>query len=155
MERKGLILLDIDYVTDKGLPVVRLFGKEVGDKEERPIIAIDRHFRPYIYVIPEGDIEKCIKQIRTLDVSEVIPITRKELGKEIELLEVILRHPQDVPKLREKILSLSEVHDIQEHDIPFYRRYLIDNALFPMGEVEVTGECVESRSCPGISNPGE
>ncbi|MGZ7043603.1 MAG: DNA polymerase domain-containing protein [Methanobacterium sp.] len=155
MERKGLILLDIDYVTDKGLPVVRLFGKEVGDKEERPIIAIDRHFRPYIYVIPEGDIEKCIKQIRTLDVSEVIPITRKELGKEIELLEVVLRHPQDVPKLREKILNLSEVHDIREHDIPFYRRYLIDNALFPMGEVEVTGECVESRSCPGISNPGE
>ncbi|MGZ7047846.1 MAG: DNA polymerase domain-containing protein, partial [Methanobacterium sp.] len=93
--------------------------------------------------------------IRTLDVSEVIPITRKELGKEIELLEVVLRHPQDVPKLREKILNLSEVHDIREHDIPFYRRYLIDNALFPMGEVEVTGECVESSSCPGISNPGE
>lgn len=155
METKGLILLDIDYVTDKGLPVVRLFGKEVGDGEEKPIIALDRHFRPYIYVIPEEDMEKCIRQIKSLDVSKVNPITRKEIGKEIDLLEVVLRHPQDVPKLREKILNLSEVHDIREHDIPFYRRYLIDNALFPMSEVEVTGRCVESRSCPGISSPPE
>ena len=155
METKELVLLDIDYVTYKGLPVVRLFGKIVGDVEERPIIALDRHFRPYIYVIPEENIEKCIQQIKTLDVSEVNPVIKKEFGKEIEILEVVLYHPQDVPKLREKILNLSEVNDIREHDIPFYRRYLIDNALFPMGQVEVTGKYVEASKYPGISNPSE
>ncbi len=154
MEKKGFILLDIDYVTDRGLPVVRLFGKEIGN-EEKPIIVLDRHFRPYIYVIPQDDMEKCIQQIKTLDIDEVYPITKKDIGIEIELLEVVLRHPQDVPKLREKILDLSEVHDIREHDIPFYRRYLIDNALFPMGEVEINGHSLEARQCPGITNPGE
>jgi DNA polymerase I len=154
METKGFVLLDIDYVTDKGLPVVRLFGKEIGE-EERPIIALDRHFRPYIYVIPQDDMEKCIKQIKTLDVTEVNPVTKKDIGKEIELLEVVLKHPQDVPKLREKILNFSEVHDIREHDIPFYRRYLIDNDLFPMAELEVSGKSVEPRSCPGMTNNTE
>lgn len=155
METKGLVLLDIDYVTDKGLPVVRLFGKEVGEENEQPIIVLDRHFRPYIYVIPKDDIKTCIKQIKTLEVNEVNPITKKDFGEEIELLEVVLSHPQEVPKLREKILNLSEVKEIREHDIPFYRRYLIDNALFPMAEIEVTGKSKTPRSCPGITNPGE
>ena len=48
METKGFVLLDIDYVTDNGLPVVRLFGKKTGNEKETPIIALDRHFRPYI-----------------------------------------------------------------------------------------------------------
>lgn len=153
METKGFVLLDIDYVTDNGLPVVRLFGKEVNGEKEQPIIALDRHFRPYIYVIPKDDMQKCIKQINALDISEIRPVKKIDIGKEIELLEVILTHPQDVPKLREKILNLSEVQDIREHDIPFYRRYLMDNALFPMGEVEVQGKSIESRSCPGMTNP--
>ena len=180
METKRFVLLDIDYVTDNGLPVVRLFGKETGVKEEQLIIALDRNFKPYIYVIPEGDIEKCIVQIKTLDVAEAVEdfvfgqskseiskafenrrvltvnkIKKKDIGEEIELLKVVLSHPQDVPKLREKILNLSEVQDIREHDIPFYRRYLIDNALFPMAEVEVTGRSTKTQSCPGITSPGE
>jgi DNA polymerase I len=154
METKRFVLLDIDYVTDNGLPVVRLFGKETGG-EEQSIIALDRNFKPYIYVIPEGNIEKCIVQIKTLDVAEVNQIKKKDTGEEIELLEVVLSHPQDVPKLREKILNLSEVQDIREHDIPFYRRYLIDNGLFPMAEVEVKGKSTDSPSCPGITDPGE
>jgi len=154
METKRFVLLDIDYVTDNGLPVVRLFGKETEVEEEQPIIALDRNFKPYIYVIPEGDIEKCITQIKTLDVAEVSMIKKKDIGEEIELLEVVLSHPQDVPKLREKILNLSEVRDIREHDIPFYRRYLIDNGLFPMTEVDVKGKSTNLQ-CPGTTNTRE
>ncbi|MGB9936471.1 MAG: DNA polymerase domain-containing protein [Methanobacterium sp.] len=153
METKGLVLLDIDYVTDNGLPVVRLFGKEVGSGEERPIIALDRHFRPYIYAIPEGNINDCINQIKTLEVNEVNPVIKRDIGEEKEILEVVLTHPQDVPKLRDKILNLSEVHEIREHDIPFYRRYLIDNSLFPMAEVEVNGKSRNDGMCPGINKP--
>lgn len=155
METKELVLLDIDYVTDHGIPVVRLFGKEIGGENKKPIIALDRHFRPYIYVIPYGNMEDCIQQIKKLQVSEIRPIIKKDIAKEIELLEVVLKHPQDVPKLREKILNLSEVKEIREHDIPFYRRYLIDNALYPMAQVEVTGKTVDSRSCPGIHHPAQ
>lgn len=40
--------------------------------------------------------------------------------------------------------DLNLVNDLREHDIPFYRRYLIDNDLYPMGVVEVEGELVDS-----------
>ena len=155
METKRLILLDIDYVSENGLPVVRLFGKELGEDKGRSIIALDRHFRPYIYVIPYGNMEKCIQQIKTLEINEVRKIQKKDVGIPKEMLEVVLFHPQDVPKLREKILDLTEVKEIREHDIPFYRRYLIDNALFPMAEVEVKGKSKTQKSGPGISSTDE
>jgi DNA polymerase elongation subunit (family B) len=119
METKRFILLDIDYVTENGRPVVRLFGKERGDDKGRSIIALDKHFRPYIYVIPRGNIEDCIKQIYTFDVDEVRRVQKKDINQGKEMLEVILFHPQDVPKLRDKIWDLSEVKEIREHDIPF------------------------------------
>ncbi|MBI5679601.1 MAG: ribonuclease H-like domain-containing protein [Methanobacterium sp.] len=143
METKRFILLDIDYVTENERAVVRLFGKLQGEEKGKSIIALDKHFRPYIYVIPHENMDECMEQIKTLNVDEVRKVQKKDIGKEKELLEVILFHPQDVPKLREKILDLSEVKEIREHDIPFYRRYLIDNALFPMSEVEIKGKCKE------------
>ena len=155
METKRFILLDIDYVTENGRPVVRLFGKERGEDKGRSIIALDKHFRPYIYVIPRGNIEDCIKQIYTFDVDEVRRVQKKDINQGKEMLEVILFHPQDVPKLRDKIWDLSEVKEIREHDIPFYRRYLIDNALFPMAEVVVSGKTKTQKSGPGISSTDE
>ncbi len=155
METKRFILLDIDYVTENNRPVVRLFGKERGDDKGRSIIVLDRHFRPYIYVIPRGNIEDCIKQINTLDVDEIRIVQKKDITQEKEMLEVILFHPQDVPKLRDKIWNLSEVKEIREHDIPFYRRYLIDNALFPMGEIAVSGKTKTQKAGPGISSTDE
>ncbi len=155
METKRFILLDIDYVTENGRPVVRLFGKELGEDSGRSIIALDRNFRPYIYVIPKGNIDDCIKQIYTLDVDEVKPVQKKDIGIKKEMIEVILFHPQDVPKLRDKIWDLSEVKEIREHDIPFYRRYLIDNNLTPMGEVKASGKCKTQKAGPGISSTDE
>lgn len=146
METKRFILIDIDYVTENGKPVVRLFGNQRGESNGEPIIALDKNFKPYIYVIPENDMESCIGQILTLDIDGVKKVKKKDIGIEKEFLEVVLHHPQDVPKLREKILALSEVKDIREHDIPFYRRYLMDNDLFPMAEIEVKGTVKTQKS---------
>jgi len=52
------------------------------------------------------------------------------MGEIKDFIKLTLNHPQDVPKLRDKIRNLESVKDILEHDIPFYRRYLIDKAIF-------------------------
>ncbi len=155
METIRFILLDIDYVTENGKPVVRLFGNQRGISKGEPIIALDKSFKPYIYVVPENDPESCIKQIYTLDVDEVKRVMKKDVGVEKELLKVVLHHPQDVPKLRDKILALSEVKDIREHDIPFYRRYLMDKGIFPMAEVEVRGKIKAPKSVPSVVTDNE
>ncbi len=149
METKKFVLLDIDYVTEDERAVVRLFGKLQGESDQESIIALDRNFKPYIYVIPH-DMDRCIRQISELEIEDIEKVEKKDLGKKIEVLKVVLKHPQNVPKLREKIKNLSEVDEIREHDIPFYRRYLIDNGIFPMGEVEVSGKCLSTNSTSKI-----
>nr|WP_319373837.1 DNA-directed DNA polymerase [uncultured Methanobacterium sp.] len=139
METKRMVLLDIDYITRDDKAVVRLFGREKNDPTGNSIIVLDKGFKPYIYVMPH-DLDPCREQLEELDVLNVEKVEMKDLGREKEFLKVTLKHPQDVPKLRDKIRDLSQVEDIREHDIPFYRRYLIDKGLFPMGEVEVEVE---------------
>lgn len=143
MESKKLVLLDIDYVTEKDEAVVRLFGRLVGEDESRSIIAKDKSFKPYIYVLPH-DIEECITELEELNIQKIEKVEKQDVGILKEFLKITLKHPQDVPKLREKIWGLDSVDAVREHDIPFYRRYLIDKGLFPMTEVEVQGNSLNS-----------
>jgi DNA polymerase, archaea type len=141
METKRFVLLDIDYITEGDKAVVRLFGKIKGDEEGKSIIVLDKNFKPYIYVVPR-DIETCADDISELEVESVEWVRKNDIGHDKDFLKVILNHPQDVPKLRDIIRDLGSVEDIREHDIPFYRRYLVDKGIFPMSEVEVDGECL-------------
>lgn len=143
MESKKFVLLDIDYITEDDKAVVRLFGKLNEENEDKSIIALDRNFEPYIYVLPH-DIEECINDLRELHLDKIELKRKKDVGLVKEFLKITLKHPQDVPKLREKIWNLSSVDEVREHDIPFYRRYLIDNKLFPLSEVKIKGKCLNS-----------
>jgi DNA polymerase I len=145
MERKRFVLLDIDYITENDKAIIRLFGKIKGEEEGKSIIVLDKNFKPYIYVVPY-DTDECVEDLNEFDIEMVGWARKGYLGQKKDFLKVTLNHPQDVPKLREKIRSLNSVKNILEHDIPFYRRYLIDKAIFPMAEVEVEGECLNNDS---------
>ncbi len=143
METKKFVLLDIDYITENNEAVIRLFGKLTRENDDKSIIALDRSFKPYIYVLPY-DIDECIHELSELELLKVERICKNDIGEVKEFLKITLKHPQDVPKLREKIWDLSSVKEVREHDIPFYRRYLIDKGIFPMNMVEVQGKCLTS-----------
>ena len=139
METKQFVLLDIDYITKNRIPVIRLFGKLIGQNGGvSKIIALDRSFKPYIYIHP-NNVDDCINELTMLEL-EVEKLRRKDNGKLKDFLKLTLKHPQDIYKLRDKIQDLKSVKEIREHDIPFYRRYLIDKGLFPMNIVEVYGK---------------
>jgi DNA polymerase I len=147
METKTMVLLDIDYVTEDDMPVIRLFGTFMAEEGPKSIIAIDRDFQPYIYVIPYH-LEKCREELADFDVVRVEPETRNDLGKPLTVLKVFFKHPQDVPRSRDEIANLDSVDTIREYDLPFYRRYLIDKGLFPMGKVEIRGNSISTSDCP-------
>lgn len=138
METKRFVLLDIDYITEDDKAVVRLFGKIKENGEEKSLLALDRSFKPYIYV-EAHDPDTCERDLEDFEFESVERVQRMDVGRMKNFLKVTLKHPQDVPKLRDKIRDLNSVKDIREHDIPFYRRYLIDKGIFPMSEVEVEG----------------
>jgi len=141
METKKFVLLDIDYITEDDKAVVRLFGKLKDEDRNRSIIALDKNFKPYIYVLPY-DVEDCISDLKEMGLTKIEKVQKKDIKEIKDFLKVTLKHPQDVPKLREKIWNLNSVEEVREHDIPFYRRYLIDKGIFPMAQVEVDGKCL-------------
>ena len=141
--------MDIDYITYDKKPVIRLFGKAKGEKSN-DLIALDDSFVPYLYALPSNDIDKCIKDLEELkdeeeiDFKELEKVNKKDFQVPTEFVKITFNHPQDVPKYRDKIWDLDSVKQLREHDIPFYRRYLIDNALVPMAELELEGELIDS-----------
>ena len=149
MVKRNIVLLDIDYITHDEKPVMRLFGKVKGEKSN-DLIALDDSFVPYLYVLPVDDIDKCINDLKELEKEEELEFTKLEkvLKKDFqvptEFIKLSFNHPQDVPKYRDKIWDLDSVKQLREHDIPFYRRYLIDNGLVPMAELELEGELIDS-----------
>ena len=141
MERE-VVILDIDYVTDEeDKPVLRLFSKD----HDKNVVLLDDSFEPYLYVLPREDVEQTRKEI--LDEVEVVRvenITKKDFQIEKDALKVFFKHPQEVSKKRELIRLLESVRSVREADIPFYRRYLMDNDIIPMTKVRAVGEKIDS-----------
>ncbi|MEO2151910.1 MAG: DNA polymerase, partial [Thermococcus sp.] len=136
------MILDTDYITENGKPVIRVFKKENGEFK----IEYDRTFEPYFYALLKDDsaIED-VKKITAKRHGTVVRVKRAEkvkkkfLGRPIEVWKLYFTHPQDVPAIRDKIRAHPAVIDIYEYDIPFAKRYLIDKGLIPMeGEEELT-----------------
>ncbi|ASJ09860.1 hypothetical protein A3L12_00345 [Thermococcus sp. P6] len=129
------MILDVDYVTEDGKPVIRIFRKENGEFR----IDYDRDFEPYIYALVEDD--SAVDEVKSITaerhgkmvgIKRVEKVRRKFLGRPIEVWKLVFEHPQDVPAIRDIIRNHPAVREIYEYDIPFAKRYLIDKGLVPM-----------------------
>ncbi len=144
MQTREIVLDDIDYVTHDNKPIVRLFGRD--PEYNTNVIALDTTFKPYMYVLPEDDIDDCSIELNELGLNDLEIVEKLDIGVEREYIKIIMTHPQEVPKLRDQIRDLPSVRQIREYDIPFYRRYLIDNDITPTNIIEIKGEVVDELS---------
>ena len=124
-------LIDVDYnPDDKCIDLYLLEG-----------LIKDRDFKPYFYVDASAeDIKRYLEKnhrellyrIEDLETTEKVIINRDLRSRDRvikkTLTRVVVKYPKEVPKLR----VLKELGEIYEHDIPFTKRYLIDNDLIPM-----------------------
>lgn len=138
---RNVVILDIDYVIQDEKPFIRLFSKD----KNKNIVLIDDSFRPYLYVVPLEDIETTKKEINdNFENLELEVVTKKDFQIEKEFIKVYFDTPVSLSKNRESVRSLDSVKTIREFDIPFYRRYLMDNDIIPMTEVKAIGEVLDS-----------
>jgi len=143
MER-NLFILDVDYVLTKDeRPVIRMFCK---DEQGQDFIVYYKDFLPYFYVYAkEEDLPILIQKLSSQKIPEAkiekLEIVKKEfLGKEMKFLKVVINNPRKVPKVRKFIKdNFEEVLETFEYDIPFYRRFLIDNNIAPSSWIKVIG----------------
>lgn len=145
METKEFILLDIDYVTRNGSAVIRLFGKLL---DGRSIIALDKSFKHYMYMLPVV-VDDCMNDLSEFDLLKIEKQRKRDGIGFKDFLKVTVKHPRDIQKFKKEIQRLSSVDDIREHDIPFFRRYLIDQSLYPMNMMQVHGRTLNKSSPDG------
>ncbi len=141
-------VVDADYIIENGEVVVRCFGK-TADGEN--VLFLDRNFQPYLYAVPAGDVDiEDLKQevVETefenedeeLPVTEVDSLEMLDGDEEIEVLKIYSSIPANIPKLKDELWDLPEVKECREFDIPFYKRYLMDQGIRPGEWICVRGE---------------
>ncbi len=132
-------LLDVDSVTEEGRAVLRLWCKDAGG---RTVVLFDRTFEPYFYLLPRGSDAALVERVQvsrgqeTIAPRRVEPVRKRILGRPVEALRVVARHPGHVPVLRE---ALARHGEVLEADIPFGVRYTMDRGLAPMEGLRAEG----------------
>lgn len=132
-------LLDADYFLNGNKPVIRLFGR---DENGKAVCVLYDKMQPYFYV-------KCAAEkltgINAVNVEEVRRFLAVGYHKEpTTLYKITLANPQDVPKLKEQLLSNKLVEEAYEADILFKYRFMIDHNIYGMQWLEAEGERVNT-----------
>ncbi|MEM5843637.1 MAG: DNA-directed DNA polymerase [Candidatus Aenigmatarchaeota archaeon] len=143
-----LLLIDADYVLKENKGIVRLFCKS---EEGKTILVLDENFEPYFYAMPKKEkLEELKKKIEELQKEKIgVKVLRTEVvekiwnGEKVKLIKIVIDNPRRIPDVRDAIKDWEEVEETYEYDIPFYKRYIIDKQLEPMGWVIVEGDEME------------
>ncbi len=142
--------IDITYKLVENKAVICLFGRTADGKQ---ICVTDDSFLPYFYVIPKKGVEiddkiSKLKVGEDKEISEVVKTERATklfAGKEVEVLKVFTKLPKDVPVIRDVIKNWEMVESVNEYDILFIRRYLIDKKIVPLTLCQAEGEFVNEK----------
>ena len=147
MEEHNVYILDVDYEIDEKdrMPVVKIFGKT--DKK-KSVLVLHKEFLPYFYAYPDqAKVTKVREEIEKTDYKDnEMKILKTEIvektinAEKLKLIKITTNSPHKIPETRERIKDLPNVLETYEYDIPFYKRYLIDNDLRPLSWVKVKGK---------------
>jgi len=148
--KESLIIFDADYTLVEDKPIVRLYCK---NSKGKTFVVLDKTFFPYFYVMPKKDkLEELKKRVESLDLKNLginflkVEVVEKYWQNEkVKLLKILINNPRRIHDLRDLIKEFEEVEETYEYDIVFYKRYLIDKQIEPMGWIEVEGEKVEDQ----------
>ncbi|MEM5836205.1 MAG: DNA-directed DNA polymerase [Candidatus Aenigmatarchaeota archaeon] len=154
--KENLLILDVDYVIIDDKPTIRLFCKNSSGKT---FIVLDQNFSPYFYALPKKDkLLELKKKIEMLDLNKlgvkslfVEVLEKKWQNENVKLIKITLDNPKKIQNVRDVIKDWDEVEETYEYDIVFYKRYLIDKQLEPMGWIEVEGEKIENKEGYSVS----
>ncbi len=132
-------IIDIDYLIINGSASIRILVKSSDGKSYQ---VYDNNFRPYFYLIPNPNVTT--QQLSNIDLfiegrhafsKEVIELSRNFIGISKKIYKIYTALPSDVPKIAS---HLSRFGKCFEHDIPFARRYAIDNDITPFNKYVFT-----------------
>src|SRR3989338_11288125 len=149
-EKMQFFPLDAAYKVVDGKAVISLYGRAA---DGRQVCVLDANFEPYFYVIPKDGVNLSEKLERIkMETEEPAFVTRAEtttkkfLGRDVVALKVFVNLPSSVPLIVDIVKKWESVSSVNEYDIPFVRRYLIDKGIVPLVLHEARGEFENTKS---------
>jgi len=151
MAKLQFFMYDMTYKVKGDKSLIYLFGRST---EGKRVIVVDDSFQPY-FLIQESNRsnrDQLIKELENLEiegekkVTHITKCIKKEQGKDLELLKVHVLTPKTASLIARQARNLNGVEEVLEFDIPFPRRYIIDNSLTPLTLLEAEGEFVENTN---------
>jgi len=147
MMKLKVFVFDTDYDVVNGNAEIRLYCK---DSDGRTVLLIDDTFKPYFFILPKNDpkvLAEKVKKITSKDFKILdVVIERRILEREErDFLKVVIDNPRKIAKVRDVVKDWEEVEETYEYNISFYKRYLIDNHIFPLKWYEVECEEIERK----------
>ncbi len=143
--------LDVTYKVIDNKAVILLFGRTADGQQ---VCVLDESFEPYFYVIPKkgNDVAEKLEKIsveiddKVSSVAKARQLIKKLNGNQVTAIKVFTKLPRDVPIIRDVIKEWEIIQSINEYDILFARRYLIDKDITPMTLCEAEGDFVSFKS---------
>ncbi|MBI4174067.1 MAG: ribonuclease H-like domain-containing protein [Candidatus Aenigmarchaeota archaeon] len=132
-------LLDADYFLRDNKPVLRLFGRTA---EGKAVCVLYDKFQPYFYV--RCSEPQKLKGISAVRIEEVEKFPAVGYSGKMLLYKITITNPQDVPKMKDQLLSGKLVEEVYEADILFKYRFMVDFGIFGMGWAEAEAERVNT-----------
>lgn len=148
-------LVSTTYRNVSGKPVITIYGR---DSSGNSIVKDISWFKPYMYVRPKDyAYNEVVTRLKGFEEVEEILDDFKFLpmGYQTDrspVLKVYTKRPGDVPKIRDALLTRSDIDGIYDADILFASsRFLADENLFGMGWHQETedGHFVHLPEVPG------
>ena len=136
--------LDVTYKIIDQKPVIHLFGKTIDNKQ---VCILYDKFEPYFYVLPNkgADITKQLSNLKVERGNQAYPITRVEAvkneihGQGSRCNKGLYRSPRKCSGYKGRAENWDSIESINENDILFARRFLIDNNIVPLTLYEAEG----------------
>ncbi|MBI2651019.1 hypothetical protein HYX01_00960 [Candidatus Woesearchaeota archaeon] len=136
--------IDVTYKIIDGKPAIHMFGRTLDNKQ---VCVIYDKFEPYFYAIPKKNADiydelknfKVIRNEQEHSVARIEQYKKKYLGREVATLKVFTKLPFDVPFIREELKKNPKIESINEADILFARRFMIDNNIIPLTSYKAEG----------------
>ncbi|QGA55093.1 DNA polymerase [Sulfolobus sp. E5-1-F] len=126
---KDFFILDFSYEIKENTPLIYIWAV---DNEGNSCVVIERNFKPYFYVVYEGNEREIIENIRkNCETVQITKVKRKYLGNVVDALLIQTFTPAQIKRCREKISKTNNIKGVFDADIRFTMRYSIDFDLRP------------------------
>ncbi len=116
-----------------------LFGR---DKKGRRVVVEDRSFNPYFYIDFEKDKKNEVLSMISNEFDCSI-VKKRLVGEEKEFIVVSSKGQKSLNLLAEKINHKPGIKRLYEIDVKHEKKYVADNGIIPLYDIEVEGKEVE------------